>query len=46
MPFSTLVQLVGYLRGEIAAPEYNYNKAEAVTANDYQLAVDLAHIKR
>ena len=33
MPFNTLVQLVSYLRGEMAAPEYKQDKVEAAVTN-------------
>jgi len=45
MPFSSLAQLVGYLRGEIAAPEYKPDKTETAAAADYPPVVDFAHIK-
>ena len=45
MPFSSLAQLVGYLRGEIEAPEYKFDKTETAATADYPPVVDFAHIK-
>ena len=45
MPFASLAQLAAYLRGEIAAPEYKIETAEAKKTTYEKPAVDLAHIK-
>jgi len=45
IPFSSLAQLVGYLRDEITAPEYKPDKTETAAAADYLPVVDFAHIK-
>ncbi len=44
IPFSSLSQLVSYLRGEIPAPEYQPVEADEYTP-PISLATDLAHVK-
>ncbi len=45
IPFASLSQLVSYLSGETAAPEYKSDKAQVDTPPLAEPAVDLAYIK-